>query len=126
METNHITLYLTDPYDSEYSSDQSEDDEDNNKIKPMEVDIDLGLSAFANATRYYSQKRHAAKKQEKTLKSQTVALKSAEKKTKQTLKEVFVGIFPHFMIYGVVQNSVYLNFLTRIQFNYHFIIYIPH
>ncbi|XP_044747380.1 nuclear export mediator factor NEMF homolog [Coccinella septempunctata] len=84
LETNHITLYLTDPYDS----DDNEEEEDNNKIKPMVVDVDLALSAYANATRYYSQKRHAAKKQEKTIKSQTVALKSAEKKTKQTLKEV--------------------------------------
>lgn len=33
-------------------------------------------------------KRTAAKKQQKTIESQSKALKSAEKKTKQTLKEV--------------------------------------
>jgi predicted ribosome quality control (RQC) complex YloA/Tae2 family protein len=38
--------------------------------------------------RYYDRKRSAAKKQQKTLESQGKALKSAEKKTKQTLKEV--------------------------------------
>jgi predicted ribosome quality control (RQC) complex YloA/Tae2 family protein len=38
--------------------------------------------------RYYDKKRSAAKKQQKTLESQGKALKSAEKKTKQTLKEV--------------------------------------
>lgn len=38
--------------------------------------------------RYYDQKRSAAKKQQKTIESQSKAFKSAEKKTKQTLKEV--------------------------------------
>lgn len=90
LQTNHITLYLTDPYDSEEASNESDEEAENNKIKSMAVDVDLALSAFANATRYYNQKRHAAKKQEKTIKSQTVALKSAEKKTKQTLKEVYI------------------------------------
>lgn len=75
LEINHISLYLTDPYG---------DDE----ISPMTVDIDLALSAFANARRYYDQKRSAAKKQQKTIESQSKALKSAEKKTKQTLKDV--------------------------------------
>lgn len=54
----------------------------------MVVDIDLDLTAFANARKYYDQKRSAAKKQQKTIESQSKALKSAEKKTKQTLKEV--------------------------------------
>lgn len=82
LEMNHITLYLSDPYDSDSSEDEA------HKLKPMLIDIDLALSAFANATRYYDQKRNAAKKQQKTLESQGKALKSAEKKTKQTLKEV--------------------------------------
>lgn len=38
--------------------------------------------------RYYDQKRNAAKKQQKTIESADKALKSAERKTKQTLKEV--------------------------------------
>lgn len=38
--------------------------------------------------RYYDQKRNAAKKQQKTIESQVKALKSAERKTLQTLKEV--------------------------------------
>lgn len=38
--------------------------------------------------RYYDQKRSAAKKQQKTIESQVKALKSAERKTLQTLKEV--------------------------------------
>ncbi|XP_075982601.1 nuclear export mediator factor NEMF homolog Clbn isoform X2 [Anticarsia gemmatalis] len=73
LNTNHITLLLSDPYDEE--------------LEPKLVDIDLSLTAFANARRYYDQKRSAAKKQQKTLESSGKALKSAERKTKQTLKE---------------------------------------
>ncbi|XP_050663996.1 ribosome quality control complex subunit NEMF homolog isoform X1 [Leptidea sinapis] len=73
LNKNHITLLLGDPYDEE--------------LKPMLVDIDLSLTAYANARRYYDQKRNAAKKQQKTVESSSKALKSAERKTKQTLKE---------------------------------------
>ncbi|XP_026332857.1 nuclear export mediator factor NEMF [Hyposmocoma kahamanoa] len=76
LNKNHITLLLTDPYED---SDE--------ELKPMLVDIDLSLTAFANARKYYDQKRNAAKKQQKTLSSSDKALKSAERKTKQTLKE---------------------------------------
>ncbi|XP_013135728.1 PREDICTED: nuclear export mediator factor NEMF homolog isoform X3 [Papilio polytes] len=82
LNTNHITLLLSDPYD-----DESDDGEELD-LKPMLVDIDLSLTAFANARRYYDQKRNAAKKQQKTIESADKALKSAERKTKQTLKEV--------------------------------------
>ncbi|XP_049948427.1 ribosome quality control complex subunit NEMF-like [Schistocerca serialis cubense] len=54
----------------------------------MTIDVDLDLSAYSNARRYYEQKRNAAKKQQKTIESHSKALKSAERKTKQTLKEV--------------------------------------
>lgn len=80
LQTNHISLLLTDPY--------HEGDEDEPELKSMIVDIDLAHSAFANATKYYDLKRTAAKKQQKTIESQGKALKSAERKTKQTLKEV--------------------------------------
>lgn len=81
LDTNHISLYLNDPYN---------DDSDNeNEMLPSGIiDIDLALSAFANARNYYDKKRFAAKKQQKTLESQGKALKSAEKKAKETLKEV--------------------------------------
>jgi predicted ribosome quality control (RQC) complex YloA/Tae2 family protein len=55
------------------------------------VDIDLGLSAYANARSFYDQKRFAAKKEQKTLEASGKALKAAEKKTRQTLKEVAVS-----------------------------------
>ncbi|XP_058799721.1 ribosome quality control complex subunit NEMF homolog isoform X2 [Phymastichus coffea] len=80
LETNHISLLLEDPY--------TDSDEEEPELKSQIVDIDLAHSAFANARKYYDQKRSAAKKQQKTLESQGKALKSAERKTKQTLKEV--------------------------------------
>lgn len=79
LETNHIALMLHDPY---------EDSDEESELKPMIIDIDLAHTAFSNAKRYYSQKKTAAKKQQKTIESEGKALKSAEKKTKQTLKEV--------------------------------------
>ncbi|XP_050305733.1 ribosome quality control complex subunit NEMF homolog [Anthonomus grandis grandis] len=87
LEINHISLQLHDPY---AESESSESDQENygDKIPSMVVDVDLDLTAFANARRYYDQKRTAAKKQQKTIESQSKALKSAERKTKQTLKDV--------------------------------------
>merc|ERR1712222_158798 len=52
------------------------------------VDIDLGLTAQANARKYFVQKKSAAVKERKTVESGGVALKSAEKKTKAALKEM--------------------------------------
>lgn len=75
-------MFLSDPY---ASGDESENE---NYLKPMNVDIDLDLTAFANARKYYDKKRSAAMKQQKTIDAHGKALKSAEKKTKQTLKEV--------------------------------------
>ncbi|XP_054262763.1 ribosome quality control complex subunit NEMF homolog [Macrosteles quadrilineatus] len=90
LETNHISLSLSDPFSSEDSdsNDSSEDEEKIRKIPPMTIDIDLAQTSFANAKKYYDKKRSAAKKQQKTVESAGKALKSAEKKTKQTLKEV--------------------------------------
>ncbi|CAD6225880.1 GSCOCG00005772001-RA-CDS [Cotesia congregata] len=87
LETNHISVYLTNPYDSEDSSNENEGDVERN-IKPMLVDIDLAQTAYGNALKYFDQKRSAAKKHQKTIDAQGKALKSAERKTKQTLKEV--------------------------------------
>uniref|UniRef100_A0A2M4BBL0 Putative rna-binding protein n=1 Tax=Anopheles marajoara TaxID=58244 RepID=A0A2M4BBL0_9DIPT len=93
LEINHISLYLSDPYafldenesDNEEDSDREEDEE---KLEPMVVDVDLALSAFANARRYYDQRRFAARKEQKTIESSSKALKNAERKTIQTLKDV--------------------------------------
>lgn len=87
LEINHISLKLSDPYNS------TTDDIDANKIEnntrpTMIVDVDLALSAWANARKYYDQKRSAAQKEQKTIDASQKALKSAERKTQQTLKDV--------------------------------------
>lgn len=63
----------------------SEEDE-----KSIPIDIDIALSAYGNAKKYFDQKKHASQKERKTIDASSKALKSAEKKTKQVLKEMKV------------------------------------
>ncbi|XP_071353890.1 ribosome quality control complex subunit NEMF [Trachinotus anak] len=106
LQTNHITMLLKNPYISEDDQEVEEKEDvveekgkknknkdkgQNKKLqrnKPMLVDVDLGLSAYANAKKYYDYKRSAEKKEQKTIEAADKAMKSAEKKTQQTLKEV--------------------------------------
>uniref|UniRef100_A0A7N8YAY1 Ribosome quality control complex subunit NEMF n=1 Tax=Mastacembelus armatus TaxID=205130 RepID=A0A7N8YAY1_9TELE len=104
LQTNHITMLLKNPYISEEGQEEEEnsnalDDKgkknknkgQNKKLqrnKPVLVDVDLSLSAYANAKKYYDYKRSAEKKEQKTIEAADKAMKSAEKKTQQTLKEV--------------------------------------
>lgn len=55
--------------------------------KRLAVDIDLGLSPWANARQYYEQKKSAAVKEQKTLQSSAKALKSTEKKITADLRK---------------------------------------
>uniref|UniRef100_A0A452IS26 Ribosome quality control complex subunit NEMF n=1 Tax=Gopherus agassizii TaxID=38772 RepID=A0A452IS26_9SAUR len=110
LQTNHITMLLKNPYVLSEEEEEKDDEADHwkeveepkgkkkkhknkqlkkpQKNKPLLVDVDLSLSAYANAKKYYDHKRHAAKKTQKTVEAAEKAFKSAEKKTKQTLKEV--------------------------------------
>uniref|UniRef100_A0A665WAM0 Ribosome quality control complex subunit NEMF n=1 Tax=Echeneis naucrates TaxID=173247 RepID=A0A665WAM0_ECHNA len=106
LQTNHITMLLKNLYinEEDEEEEQKEDvaeekgkktknkDKGHNKKsqrnKPMLVDVDLGLSAYANAKKYYDYKRSAEKKEQKTIEAADKAMRSAEKKTQQTLKEV--------------------------------------
>ncbi|KAK5857562.1 hypothetical protein PBY51_010800 [Eleginops maclovinus] len=106
LKTNHITMLLKNPYVSEEDQEEegkkdaveekgkknkNKDKGQNKKLqgnKPMLVDVDLGLSAYANAKKYYDFKRTAEKKEHKTIEAAGKAMKSAEKKTQKTLKEV--------------------------------------
>ncbi|RUS85379.1 hypothetical protein EGW08_006864 [Elysia chlorotica] len=85
LDANQITLLLKDPY---VAPDDSSDTEETVPIKPMRVDIDLGTSAYGNSRLYFDKKKQAAKKEQKTMEASKKAFKSAEKKTKQTLKDV--------------------------------------
>ncbi|XP_032100421.1 nuclear export mediator factor NEMF isoform X2 [Sapajus apella] len=110
LQTNHVTMLLRNPYllseeeddDGDVSVEKNETEppkgkkkkqknkqlQKPQKNKPLLVDVDLSLSAYANAKKYYDHKRYAAKKTQKTVEAAEKAFKSAEKKTKQTLKEV--------------------------------------
>ncbi|XP_015281094.1 PREDICTED: nuclear export mediator factor NEMF [Gekko japonicus] len=111
LQTNHITMLLKNPYvlsdveeeeaeeaaTKEEAAEKPKGKRRKNKAKqptkplkdqPLLVDVDLSLSAYANAKKYYDHKRHAARKTQKTVEAAEKAFKSAEKKTKQTLKEV--------------------------------------
>ena len=103
---NTITLLLSEDDDdeeeedfeergSESESDESTDGEgkakprkaDQVKDKRLAVDIDLALSPWANAGDYYDQKKTTAVKQDKTVQSSSMALKSVEKKITADLKK---------------------------------------
>ncbi|XP_063613689.1 ribosome quality control complex subunit NEMF-like isoform X2 [Penaeus indicus] len=94
LERNTIVISLSDPYDFDEddllldSDEEREEGHESTKMRPMAVEIDLDISAMANARCYYDQKRQAAKKEQKTISASAKALQSAEKKTRQTLKEV--------------------------------------
>ena len=55
--------------------------------KRLAVDIDLALSAWANARQYYDEKKLAVVKEQKTLQSSEKALKSTEKKINADLRK---------------------------------------
>ncbi|KAF7728253.1 hypothetical protein EC973_006534 [Apophysomyces ossiformis] len=89
LETNQITLLMTDPeedMDSE-SEDSETEDVNENTATLVKVDVDIGLTAFANARKYYDQKKSSAHKQEKTIAATAKALKSAENTIRRELKE---------------------------------------
>lgn len=104
LHENTITLLLRevggDEADDEelFSSDESEEESEEDEeeaaaatsqrnSQALTIDIDLGLTPWANATQYYDQKRSAAVKAERTTQSSTKALKSHEKKVKDDLKK---------------------------------------
>ncbi|GAD99221.1 hypothetical protein ANI_1_620104 [Paecilomyces variotii No. 5] len=77
--------------ESEEETESESEDEDKKQgpttSQLLEIDIDLGLSPWANATQYYTQKKFAAVKEQKTSQSSTKALKSHEKKVTEDLKK---------------------------------------
>ncbi|XP_045605121.2 ribosome quality control complex subunit NEMF isoform X1 [Procambarus clarkii] len=94
LESSTMTLLLSDPYDCDEddilldSDEEREEGNDSTKMRPMTVDIELELSAMANARKYFDQKRQAAKKEQRTIDASAKVLQLATKKTNQTLKEV--------------------------------------
>ncbi|KAF3033375.1 hypothetical protein E8E12_003851 [Didymella heteroderae] len=84
--------------DTSSVSEDTDDEGDNNNNKKaapvkvaaqpkLSIDIDLGLSAWANSTEYFDSKKTAASKEERTLLASERALKSHEKKVAEDLKK---------------------------------------
>jgi predicted ribosome quality control (RQC) complex YloA/Tae2 family protein len=73
--------------DDGVTDEEKEEDEISASTKPLTIDVDLSLSAYANSRSYYDQKRNAADKETKTLQSSAKALKSTEKKVAADLKK---------------------------------------
>ncbi|KAI1321220.1 hypothetical protein EDD11_007786 [Mortierella claussenii] len=98
LESNNVCVILSDPYDEEEEREElDEDDQDDQEVEDryqpktkstVLVDLDIYLTAFANARKYYDVKKQSAIKQEKTLAHASKAFKSAEKKIRQQLQEV--------------------------------------
>lgn len=88
LERNCMTLLLSN------NLDEMDDDE---KTLPVEkVEVDLALSAHANARRWYELKKKQGSKQEKTITAHEKAFKAAEKKTRlQVLQEKTVATISH-------------------------------
>ncbi|GBB97847.1 hypothetical protein RclHR1_03090005 [Rhizophagus clarus] len=93
LEINQITLLLREYEKDEaafYDSTDTDSEDENNTSQSIileKVDVDISLSAFANARKYYDIKKQSSLKQEKTLAAADKAFKSAEQKIKQDLKE---------------------------------------
>lgn len=75
---NAFTMLLDDPY---------EQDADSKPVK-LKVDISLDLSAHGNARKYFTERKFAKNKENRTIEASSKALKSAQIKTAQALKEV--------------------------------------
>lgn len=79
LERNCMALLLSN------NLDEMDDDE---KTQPVDkVEVDLALSAHANARRYYEMKKRQESKQEKTVTAHEKAFKAAERKTRQQLSQ---------------------------------------
>lgn len=88
FERNCITLLL---------SNNLDDMDEEEKTAPVEkVEVDLSLSAHANARRWYELKKKQESKQEKTVTAHEKAFKAAEKKTRlQLAQEKTVAAITH-------------------------------
>lgn len=79
LERNCITLLLSN------NLDEMDDDE---RTQPADkVEVDLALSAHANARRWYELKKKQESKQEKTITAHEKAFKAAERKTRLQLSQ---------------------------------------
>ncbi|CAN1806302.1 Ribosome quality control complex subunit NEMF [Linum perenne] len=79
LERNCMTLLL--------SNNLDEMDDDEKTLPADKVEVDIALSAHANARRWYEMKKKQESKQEKTVKAHEKAFKAAERKTRMQLSQ---------------------------------------
>ncbi|GFR49968.1 hypothetical protein Agub_g12107, partial [Astrephomene gubernaculifera] len=84
LESNSATLLLANSLDET----GEEGDEEAGARKAVKVSVDLSLSAHANATAYFEQRRRHLAKHAKTLAANQAALAAAEKKAEAAVKQV--------------------------------------
>ncbi|KAJ1967898.1 hypothetical protein IWQ62_001571 [Dispira parvispora] len=96
LKRNEIILSLRGPVQSDEDLFSTDDDDDianseagksTESSTPTQVAVDIYLSVFSNAQRYYDHKKYSAKKHEKSVAVSTKALKSAEHTIRQSVKE---------------------------------------
>lgn len=87
LETNHIVLMLKDPDDYDDEDEEKKETNESDLVKSILVEIDLGLNAFKNSRKYYESKKSAIVKELKTIDASDKALKNAEKKAFEILKQ---------------------------------------
>ena len=59
--------YLSSTDDEAEKPAESKKEEKKQKAKPVKIEIDLSLTAYGNAQRYYNMKRQAASKEQRTM-----------------------------------------------------------
>ena len=101
LEKNKMTVLLRDPVDEEESDDDEEERENGDAAKHAKqkkkdkrrqdqiekVEIDLDLTAHANARMHYDARKKHADKTRRTLEANEHALAASEKKAKEALAE---------------------------------------
>ncbi|KAI1707999.1 nuclear export mediator factor Nemf [Ditylenchus destructor] len=73
FNSNSVTMRLSNPYEE--------------GEEPLNVDIDIGLTADQNVRKYFGEKKSASVKQYKTVSASSKALKSAQLKMKSTVDQ---------------------------------------
>lgn len=98
FDRNEFTMRLCDPYDDTEETENGQKNQKNSKkggqrdSKYKSVDIDISLSAYANARRFFTKRRTAVIKEKRTIEVSKKAFKNVERQTKEKLKEVVVKV----------------------------------
>lgn len=97
FDRNEFTMKLSNPYevdnDEEIASNPTNTKQRGKEMyKPKfkNIEIDISLSAYANARRFFVKRRTAVNKEKKTIEVSKKAFKNVERRTKEMLKEVVV------------------------------------